>query len=1243
MGGQAVSRSWNVSRCLSSLWMIGLVLSWICGAGGSWGVDTFAWQRLLQQQQQQEQQQQEQQLQDRLPPELLVRRFVDSAQSRGAVCNDESPGVYYIRTRADATKWIIFFEGEAACGQHCLSVLQGVNATKLTEYQSEVRKSSAPAYEKYAAHLQVLFNSTTTPLRSVPYGPWNDTLRGYNVLSGIESENPRFYNYNRVLLRYCSSDFWLGDMKPSEYSRNTSFMGSVIFQSIMKDLQGSTGIRNATEIILAGGGLGSAGALNHADWTKEQFGRGNLTTIKVLVDAFYWVGNKELVASTMAVLFISNAVMRPECRPGGTFEGLPCCMLTYCMASTQIAKEIPVFVVANVFDTAMVFNEYLSNNGTFPEEEVPSNMTGYLDVIGSAYSGAGKVEAPTTPDIRYLVFLQSARGFSQAMKTTLLRPEVEGRNGLSYFLPACLERFQLLPTLDVGQRQTPVVSGNFKALPALRTWEVVAIRNDSSSPNAAPDTHGELITLRDAITLWANATDFSYNNSVRLVDTCTSVMCNPTCGGLTYDAELSMDGTFFAVPWDLVVPVVATIPAVLCFAIEVLLVWKWCLLLSTQRKLLKKGKDHHRKLADVSQVESVIITFQNLSYWVDDSKEVQILHDVSGWATAGQLTAIMGPSGSGKSTLLELLIGRRSSGVVEGSLMISGYPLSQRRAWLKANTTFLQQEDVGLPQLTVRQSLTYSAMLRLPRKMSLAAKLIRVEQIIEEVGLGSCADTIFGGPNLPGLSGGQKRRLSIATELLTLPSVILLDEPTSGLDSASALDIIRLLSRLARAGRVIALAVHQPRQEIFQMFDRLILVAHGQAVFSGTPTEAMNIMRSLMSTTGSPYHYHESSSLPRSMKSPDVMNNLETVDEEEEGEMPYVNPADMLLDLLQTERGKMVLSNISRDPPSVRRRPSTDTSRKRQHAGWFTRLWAMEGRSLARGLFFCQLHMLLVFLLVGVWLGLLYMNADIPYVYASALAVQLALAPIILSPGMAQVFFDLLPLYNAEKMVGASSSWTFMLTYYCQKATVGNFAIMFLVPPIYWISRISPKLTDFFLTILILILYFMAFLAAFCMLLALSPSRKEQMLGASLMQIFFILFSGTLVPPSVLPRLLRPLKYASLLYYGFSAATVTNFKGKSYNCDYSRIECTLYTGDSFLASLGFQDVNVHRNMLVLLGFIIVGMPLSMVILWWRYRPRNMQGLRWNCSKTSEPKLKTSGRPSDPSVELVTADSPEPQR
>lgn len=218
-----------------------------------------------------------------------------------------------------------------------------------------------------------------------------------------------------------------------------------------------------------------------------------------------------------------------------------------------------------------------------------------------------------------------------------------------------------------------------------------------------------------------------------------------------------------------------------------------------------------------------IFSWQHLEYTVTmpDGSERRLLDDVSGYVAPGKLTALMGESGAGKTTLLNTLAERQTTGVVRGDRFVNGQPLPKD---FQAQTGYCQQLDTHLSTSTVREALLFSAKMRQPPSVPLKEKEEYVEKCLEMCGLQAYADAIVGTLNIE-----FKKRTTIAVELVAKPRLLLfLDEPTSGLDSQSAWAIVAFLRELAdKAGQAILCTIHQPSGELFQVFDRLLLLKKG--------------------------------------------------------------------------------------------------------------------------------------------------------------------------------------------------------------------------------------------------------------------------------------------------------------------------------------------------------------------------------------------------------------------------------
>ena len=206
------------------------------------------------------------------------------------------------------------------------------------------------------------------------------------------------------------------------------------------------------------------------------------------------------------------------------------------------------------------------------------------------------------------------------------------------------------------------------------------------------------------------------------------------------------------------------------------------------------------------------------------------------------MLAMLMPSGSGKTTLLTAL-GGRLGGDLSGTITFNGHPLSNA---MKRITGFVTQDDVLHPHLTVTETLVYTALLRLPDTLTKADKVQHAEAVIAQLGLARCRNSIIGGPFVRGVSGGERKRVSIGQEMLTNPSLLFLDEPTSGLDSTTAQRIVSTLWELANeGGRTVVMTIHQPSSRLFYLFNKVLLLSNGDPLYFGKGADVLDYFSSV--------------------------------------------------------------------------------------------------------------------------------------------------------------------------------------------------------------------------------------------------------------------------------------------------------------------------------------------------------------------------------------------------------------
>ncbi|XP_044978700.1 ABC transporter G family member 45-like [Hordeum vulgare subsp. vulgare] len=235
--------------------------------------------------------------------------------------------------------------------------------------------------------------------------------------------------------------------------------------------------------------------------------------------------------------------------------------------------------------------------------------------------------------------------------------------------------------------------------------------------------------------------------------------------------------------------------------------------------------------------------FDHINYFVEMPKEMmkygvtdkrlQLLQDVSGAFRPGVLTALMGITGAGKTTLLDVLAGRKTEGYIEGTITIEGY--AKKQETFSRISGYCEQSDIHSPNLTVYESLQFSAWLRLPSEVKSCQRDMFINEVMDLVELTGLKNAMVGLAGATGLSAEQRKRLTMAVELVASPSIIFMDEPTTGLDARAAAIVMRTIRKTVDTGRTIVCTIHQPSIGIFEAFDELLLMKRGgQTIYSGS-------------------------------------------------------------------------------------------------------------------------------------------------------------------------------------------------------------------------------------------------------------------------------------------------------------------------------------------------------------------------------------------------------------------------
>ncbi|KAK2609662.1 hypothetical protein N8I77_003153 [Diaporthe amygdali] len=630
---------------------------------------------------------------------------------------------------------------------------------------------------------------------------------------------------------------------------------------------------------------------------------------------------------------------------------------------------------------------------------------------------------------------------------------------------------------------------------------------------------------------------------------------------------------------------------------------------------LSLGVGNHLSLDDVAPVD---VQIRNLNVTVDTSPSIlepdtypallkdrfggskakpdpasytkDLLSTVSASLVPGTLTAILGGSGSGKTTLLNTI----SSRIASSRLSQSGSILFNSQPSIDAiRSAYVTQTDILLPTLTARETLQYSADLRLPPPSTAAERQRVVEEVIMELGLKEAADTRVGSTTHRGLSGGEKRRVSIGVQMLANPSVLFLDEPTTGLDASSAFQLVRTLKNLAAKGRTVIVTIHQPRSEIWGLFDNLILLSRGAPVYSGPTAECLPWFEEL------------------GFRTP-----------------PFVNPAEHLVDLaavdnrtpeLETEslerverlKGAWREENERRfaptekgaEAPAIERgmalgRHTNATSFARQMRVMTSRTFKTTYRD-PMGMMAAILQAVVMGLCTG------YIFYQLGRDQAGIRSRQGFLYTTSALEGYLFLVFEVYRLtqeigvFDREHGEGCATALPFLASRRLARFITEDFPVPLIFSVIsYWMAGLDQH-PQRFLTYfgIVLLNHYIAVTCAMCCVTA-SRNFPGASLIANLAYTLQSMACGYFIQSNSIAVWLRWLKYLTYTYYVFSALCGNEFHDSFYDCPYpggeSNPSCAPFTGAYILKSLGFPKDWLIAPIVIALAFVIFFYTLSWI-------------------------------------------------
>ena len=607
------------------------------------------------------------------------------------------------------------------------------------------------------------------------------------------------------------------------------------------------------------------------------------------------------------------------------------------------------------------------------------------------------------------------------------------------------------------------------------------------------------------------------------------------------------------------------------------------------------------------------ITYRNISYSVRElgtifRKKKQILKNVNGSMCSG-LNAILGPTGSGKTTLMDVLAGRKNVKMIQGDVIVNGQPTTE---CFKYMTGYVTQDVHMHDLLSVRESIHFSANLRLPSNVSSKEKSRRVQEVIDKLGLSMVSESRIGNGFVRGISGGELKRAHIAMELVISHSILFLDEPTTGLDAYTSVELMETLKNLSKEGKLVIVTIHQPRYAIYRLFDTITLLSRGQTVYHGSANNAIEYFAAI------------------GYKCPDRENPtdffLDTI-AKDELKQPTIEDFIVKQNLPEIyERSEMfsILQNsLQSSGKSSNERRNSSFTQNNYPCSFFWQMYVIGLRSLKR-----MMRSPTEFILITV-------TAIIVSFLFGGIYWQLKfdISGIQNRIGCLFLIVMMITTYNLACIeTFLESKIIFIHEYTHGYYRVSSYFLSNLIPDLA-IKRILPALIGN------LILYFMvglkldcgsvAFYVLVLLLMVINAGALHVLMGcitnsfsvaavsSGFLYILMILFAGNLINISSLPIYVQWLQYLSLVRLGLSSLLVNEMVGLEFCLDYFRtltpdgscynttfnlggnVISTIETGNHYLETQGIlykEPFDIWRGIIGLTGYAVVLMVLAYIAL-----------------------------------------------
>ncbi|XP_037403860.1 ABC transporter G family member 7-like [Triticum dicoccoides] len=556
-----------------------------------------------------------------------------------------------------------------------------------------------------------------------------------------------------------------------------------------------------------------------------------------------------------------------------------------------------------------------------------------------------------------------------------------------------------------------------------------------------------------------------------------------------------------------------------------------------------------------------------------------LLSNLSGEAKPGRLLALMGPSGSGKTTLLNVLAGQLTASPslhLSGFLYVNGQPMSQGGYKI----AYVRQEDIFFSQLTVRETLSLAAELQLHDTMSPERKEKYVNDLLFRLGLVNSADSIVGDAKVRGISGGEKKRLSLACELIASPSVIFADEPTTGLDAFQAEKVMETLRQLAEDGHTVICSIHQPRGSVYSKFDDIVLLSEGEVVYMGpAKEEPLKYFASL----GYQCPDHEN---PAEFLADLISTDYSSAESVQSSQKRIENLIDEFANkVLITEFNSPVTQSEGSEISTKLAQKST----RKQRRGWwrqfrllFKRAWMQAFRDGPTNKVRARMSVASAIIFGSVFwrMGKTQTSIQDRMGLLQVTAINTAMAALTKTVG---VFPKERAIVDRERAKGSYALGPYLSSKLLAEIPIGAAFPLIFGSILYPMARLHPTVSRFAKFCGIVTVESFAASAMGLTVGAIAPTTEAAMaLGPSLMTVF-IVFGGYYVNPDNTPVIFRWIPKASLIRWAFQGLCINEFKGLQFEHQHSY---DVQTGEQALERFSLGGIRI-ADTLVAQGRILM--------------------------------------------------------